>query len=142
MRVPVSSFARLSDWKQIQDTVAHLACEGQTDEQIAAGLTANGHRAPLGGDINVATVRRFASKNRLLRYPKESRPCHKAGYLTIAQLAGKLKVTYTKIYWRTLDGTINVKKDEDTRCYLFPDKPSTLAQIEQLFDGNISRLDL
>ena len=40
-----------------------------------------------------------------------------------------------------LDGTINVKKDEDARCYLFPDKPSILAQIRQLFDGKISRLD-
>ena len=38
-----------------------------------------------------------------------------------------------------LDGTINVTKDEDARCYLFPDKPSTLAQIRQLFDGKIRR---
>jgi len=140
MRVPVNSFARLSDWKQIQDTVAHLAREGQTDEQIAAALTANGHRAPLGGEINVATVRKIRFRNRVLRYPKKSRPRHKAGYLTIAQLADKLKVTYTKIYWHILDGTINVKKDENAKCYLFPDNPSTVAQIRQLLDGKISQV--
>jgi len=141
MRVPVSSFARLSDWQQIQDSVAHLACEGQTDEQIAAVLTANGHRAPSGGDITVATVRKIRFKNRLLRYPKKSRPCQIAGYLTIAQLADKLKVTYTKIYWHILDGTINVKKDESTKCYLFPDKPFTVAQIRQLLEGKISQVE-
>ncbi|MBI3822043.1 MAG: hypothetical protein HY289_05100 [Planctomycetes bacterium] len=139
--MPVSGFARLSDWEQIQDTVARLAREGQSDDQIAAVLTANGHRAPMGGEINVATVRKIRYKNRVLRYPQESRPCHKAGYLTIAQVAKKLNVTYTKIYWHILDGTITVKKEESTRCYLFPDKPSTLAQFRQLFDGKISRLD-
>lgn len=141
MRVPVNSFARLSDWKQIQDTVAHLAGERQTDEQIAVALTANGHRAPSGGEITVATVRKIRFKNRVLRYPKKSRPCQKAGYLTIAQLADKLKVTYTKIYWHILDETITVKKDESTRCYLFPDETATLTQLRQLLDGQISQLD-
>jgi hypothetical protein len=140
MRVPVSSFARLSDWKQIRDTVAHLVREGQTDEQIAVVLAANGHRAPSGGEITVATVRKIRFKNRVLRYPKKSRPRHKSGYLTIAQLADKLKVTYAKIYWHILDGTINVKKDESAKCYLFPDNPSTVAQIRQLLDGKISQV--
>ena len=141
IRVPVSGFTRLSDWKQIQDTVAHFVREGQTDDQIAAVLTATGHRAPMGGEITVATVRKIRFKNRVLRYPKKSRPCHKAGYLTIAQLADKLNVTYTKIYWHILDGTITVKKDDNARCYLFLDKPSTLMQLRQLFDGRISRLN-
>ena len=56
MRVSVGSFARLSDWKQSQDTITHVAREGQTDEQISAVLTANGHRAPLEGEINVVAV--------------------------------------------------------------------------------------
>ena len=77
---------------------------------------------------------------RILRYPNKSRPCTKAGYLTISQLAEKLNVTYTKIYWHILDGKINVKKDETTRCFLFPDKPSTVDQIRLLFAGNTKQL--
>jgi hypothetical protein len=140
MRVPVCGFARLSDWQQIQDTIAHLAREGQTDEQIAAVLAANGHRAPSGGEISVATVQKIRFKNRVLRCPKHSRLSSKPGYLTISQLADKLKVAYEKIYWQIRNGTINVKKDESTRCYLFPDKPSTLTQFRQLFDGKISKV--
>jgi DNA invertase Pin-like site-specific DNA recombinase len=140
VRVSVRGFARLSDWKQIQHTVARLACDGQTDEQIAAVLTANGHRAPLGGEITVAAVRKIRFKNRLLRHPKKSRPCNKPGYLTITQLAHKLNVTNTKIYWHVLSGKIEVKKDEHTSCYLFPDKPSTLSQLRQLFDGKVTKL--
>ena len=140
MRVPVCGFARLSDWQQIQDTIAHLAREGQTDEQIAAVLAANGHRAPSGGEISVATDQKIRFKNRVLRCPKHSRLSSKPGYLTISQLADKLKVAYEKIYWQIRNGTINVKKDESTRCYLFPDKPSTLTQFRQLFDGKISKV--
>lgn len=141
MRVPVASFARLSDWKQIQDTVANLVREGQTDEQIAAVLTAKGHRAPSGGEITVGTVRKVRFMTRVLRYPKKSRTCHKSGYLTIAQLADKLKVEHAKIYWHVRNGTIDLKKDEITRCFLFPDKPSTVEQIKALFDGKIERLE-
>ena len=78
----------------------------------------------------------------VLRYPKKSRPCTKAGYLTIAQRAEKLNVTYTKIYWHILDGRINVKKDETTRCFLFPDKPFTVEQFRLLFAGKITQLDI
>ena len=140
MRVPVSGFARLSDWKQIQDTIANLVREGQTDEQIAAVLTSNGHRAPSGGEITVGTVQKVRFKTRVLRYPKKSRPCHKSGYLTIAQLADKLNVAHAKIYWHIRNGTIDAKKDECTRCFLFSDKPATLALLRQLFAGEIDQL--
>ncbi len=140
VRVPVSSYARLSDLAQIQATIVRLTEEGQTDEQIADALTVDGHRAPTGGEFNAAAVEKLRRAKRVLRYPKKSRPCTKVGYLTIAQLAEKLKVTYTKIYWHILDGKIKVKKDETTRCFLFPDKPSTVEQFRQLFDGEIGQL--
>jgi DNA invertase Pin-like site-specific DNA recombinase len=140
VRVSVGSFARLSDGKEIKDTVVRLAREGKTDEQIAAVLTANGHRAPHGGEINAATVRKLRRANRVLQRPNKSQPRRKTGYLTISQLADKLQVAKTKIYRRVLEGTINVKKDESMKCYLFPDKLSTLTQIRQLLDGKIQRL--
>ena len=141
IRVPVSSFARLSDLEQIQATIAGLTREGQTDDQIAAVLTTSGHRAPTGAPLNAAAVGKLRRANRVLRYPKKSRPCTKAGFLTISQLAEKLNVTYTKIYWHILDGKINLKKDESTRCFLFPDKPSTVEQVKLLFEGKITQLD-
>jgi hypothetical protein len=135
VRVPVSSFARLSDGKEMQETVFHLARDGHTDEQIATVLNANGHRAPYGGQITTATVKKLRYANRVLRFPNKSRPRHKAGYLTISELAEKLNVGSRRIYRLVLDGTIVVKKDESMKCYLFPDKPSTLTQVRQLVGG-------
>lgn len=140
VRVPVSSFARLSDCKQIEDTIVCLARAGQTDEQIAAALTANGHRSPSGGVMNAGTVKKLRLTHRVLGSPHKSQPRRKPGYLTIPQLADKLKVTRQKIYHRVLDGTIKVKKDESLKCYLFPDKLATLTQLRQLFDGKIEQI--
>jgi len=141
LRVPVSSYARLSDSKQIEETIARLVREGQKDEQIAAALTANGHRAPRGQEMSAATVQKLRLASRVFRYPHKARPRRKAGYLTLCQLTEKLDETYTKLYRQIFEGKLHVKKDAGTKCYLFPDKPATLAQFRQLLDGKISRLD-
>jgi DNA invertase Pin-like site-specific DNA recombinase len=140
VRVPVSSFARLSDGKEIKNTILRLVREGQTDEQIAADLTANGHRSPSGGAIGARTVQQFRLTNRVLRCPNKSQPRRKPGYLTIPQLADKLKIRSDRIYRRVLEGSIIVAMDESMGCYLFPDKLSTLTQIGQLLEGKIDRL--
>ena len=140
VRVTVSSYSRLSDAKEINDTILRLVRAGQTDEEIAAALTANGHRAPNLNVINAAAVRKLRLDNRLLRFPKKSQPRRKEGYLTVSEVAEKLKVKATKIYRHILNGTIEAKKDEETKCYLFPDKACMLAQLRQLLDGKLERL--
>jgi DNA invertase Pin-like site-specific DNA recombinase len=142
LRVPVGSFARLSDKKEIEETIARLAGEGQSDEQIAAVLAANGHRAPSGIALSAKTVQKLRLSARVFRYPHKSRPRRKAGYLTLSQIADKLQVAYTKIYRHIFEGRLQVKKDVSSKCYLFPDKPTTLAQVRQLLDGTISQLDI
>jgi len=140
VRVPVQSFSRLSDGKEIKDTILRLTRAGQSDEQIAAILTGNGHHAPHGGAINPGTVRRLRSAYRITRFPNKSRLPRKPGFLTIAQVAEKLKIESNKIYRYILNGRIVVKKDEDLKCYLFPDKLATLAQLRQLLDSKIEHL--
>ena len=140
VRVPVSSFARLTDGQEIRETILRLVGEGQTDAPIAAALTANGHCSPSGGVINADTVRQFRLTNRVLRCPNKSQPRAKPGYLTIPQLAKKLKVSSDRIYRRILNGTIKVMKDEHIGCYLFPDNLPTLTQFGQLLMGQIKQL--
>jgi predicted DNA-binding transcriptional regulator AlpA len=138
--VTVSSYSRLSDAKEINDTILRLVRAGQTDEEIAAALTDNGHRAPNLGEISAAAVRKLRLDNHLLRFPKKSQPRHQEGFLTVPQLAEKLHVEATKIYRHIRNGTIEVKRDEKAKCYLFPDKTRTLAQVRQLLGGKIQRL--
>ena len=94
---------------------------------------------PCGDEIGAAAVCKIRLAHRILRYPKKSQKCRKAGYLTLSQLADKLNVAYTKIYRLIVEEKLNAKKDG--KCYLFPDKPATLAQVRQLLEGKISRLD-
>jgi len=140
VRVSVGSFARLSDLKDITQTIRRLASEGQSDEQIAAVLTANGHRAPHGGEIKAGAVAKLRRANGILNFPKKSRKLLKTGYLTIPQLAEKLQVPSRTIYNCIRSGKIAVNRDKKTTCFLFPDKLSTLRQIRQLLDGKIERL--
>jgi len=97
LRVPVGSFARLSNMKEIEETIARLAGEGQSDEQIAAVLAANGHRAPSGIAMSAKTVQKLRLSARVFRYPHKSRPRRKAGYLTLSQIADKLQVAYENL---------------------------------------------
>ena len=83
LRVRVGSFARLSDSSEIMATIRRLTNAGQTAEQIAAVLTANGHRAAYGGEIHADAVRKLRRTHGILRFPKRSRPRRKPGYLTI-----------------------------------------------------------
>ena len=142
VRVPVGSFARLSDKKEIEETIVRLAGEGHTDEQIAAVLAANGHRAPTGIAMSAQTVQKLRLAARVFRYPYKARPRRKAGYLTLPQVADKLQVAYTKIYRHIFEGRLHMTKDASCKCYLFPDKPATLAQLRQLLAGEIAQLYL
>jgi DNA invertase Pin-like site-specific DNA recombinase len=140
VRVSVSSFTRLSDLKELKETAVRLACEGQSDEQIAAALTAKGHRAPDGGPIRLSSVCKLRFANRVLHFPKKSHPPHKAGYLTLSQLAEKMQVQTSRLYYYIVEGKLAVKKDPVLNCYLLPDKLSTVRQIGQLLGGQIDRL--
>lgn len=140
LRIPVHGFAQLTDRKQVEETIVGLAQAGKTDEQIAAVLAANGHLAPRGKEMSAAMVRRLRLANRVSRYRLKAQPLHRPGYLSLIQIAEKLGVSYTRIYRYIFEGKLQVKKDPSAKCYLFPDKPATLAQFRQLLDGEISQL--
>ena len=108
LRVPVHGFARLTDRKQIEETIVRLARAGNTDEQIAAVLTANGHRAPRNKEVNAGMVRRLRLAKRVSRYRLSACP-YRPGYLTLIQIAEKLDVSYAKIYRYIFEGKLQAK---------------------------------
>ena len=140
LRVPVGKFAQLSDAKEIMATILRLTGSGHSDEQIAAVLKTNGHRSPHGGDFSADAVGRLRRIHGILRFPKRARLPRKPGYLTITQVAEKLKVTKRKIHRHILHGTIAVEKEASMRCYLFPDNLDTITQLRQLFEGKVGHV--
>jgi DNA invertase Pin-like site-specific DNA recombinase len=139
--VMVASFARLSGAKETEEAILRLAREGQRDEQIAATLTAQGHRSPLSDKLLPDTVNKIRLAHHVYHSPNHSHPCRVPGYLTITQLAEILDRPQKWFHGQISRGAIRVKKDEAAKCYVFPDEPSTLEKFRQFIEGQISELD-
>lgn len=138
--VTVGSLARLSDGKKMSKEILKRAKAGQTDEEIAAQLTAAGYRSPRHATVLPSTVRGIRLQHRLLRERRQSHPRHIPGYLTVSQVARALKITPHWIYDRIHNGMIRVSRDQQTQLYLFPDKPKTITMFKQLREGKLQKL--
>jgi hypothetical protein len=138
--VSVGRFADRTGAAEMEATILRLAREGHSDTDIAANLTAQGHRSARGATVLPSTVRIIRLRHRVLNRECQSHPRHVAGYLTIPQLAEKLNVSRHWISDRIHNGTIVVEKDTATGCYLFPDNLDTLRQLRELQDGEITEM--
>ena len=132
VRVTVGKFAWLSGAAEMETTIRRMTSEGHSDATIAEHLTEAGHRSPRADKVLESTVRLTRLRLGILRKTHQSHPRRVEGFLTIPQLAKKLGVTPWWISDRIHNGTIKAKKDEKARCYLFPDTPATLAELEAL----------
>jgi len=95
-------------------------------------LTAAGHRSPRGDKVLESTVQLTRLRLGILRTAHQSHPRRVEGYLTTRQLAEKLGVSRWWISDRINNGTIKANKDEKAKCYLFPDTPEMLAELNAL----------
>jgi hypothetical protein len=140
LSVSVGRFADRTGAAEMKATILHLAREGRNDAEIAAMLTAQGHRSARGATVLPSTVKGIRLRHRVMNRESQSHPRRVAGYLTIPQLAEKLNIPRHWISDRIHNGTIVVEKDAATRCYLFPDNLKTLRQFRQLLDGKITEM--
>jgi DNA invertase Pin-like site-specific DNA recombinase len=138
--VTVGSLARLSRAPEMQKKILELAKAGQTDEEIAALLTREGHRSPHHPTVLPSTVRLLRLRHRLLRERRQSHPRRIPGHLTVPQVARAAEITPHWIYDRIHNGTIRVTRDRKTRLYLFPDGPKTITLFKQLQAGTLQKL--
>jgi DNA invertase Pin-like site-specific DNA recombinase len=138
--VTVGRLTRLSGAEEMEKKVLKLARKGKTDEEIAALLTEQGYRSPRHSAVLCSTVRILRLRHHLFRVRSQSHPRRIAGFLTVTQLADKLKISRHWIYDRIHNGTIKVARHRGTNLYLFPDKPETIALFKQLEAGKLQKL--
>jgi len=124
----------------MEKTILSLAKRGKHDEEIAARLTEQGYRSPKHSVVLPSTVRSIRLRHRLLRQRSQSHPRHVPGFLTVPQLARKVRVTPHWIYDRIHNGTIAIARDAETNLYLFPDNPRTQTLFQQLRAGKLQQL--
>jgi DNA invertase Pin-like site-specific DNA recombinase len=138
--VTVGSLARLSDVEKVEKEILKLSKKGKSDEEIASLLTEEGYRSPKQSGVLPSTVRGIRLRHRLLRVRSQSHPRRIAGFLTVSQLARQLQIPAHWLYDRIHNGTIEVVRDRDTKLFLFPDKPETIALLKQLRAGKLQKL--
>jgi DNA invertase Pin-like site-specific DNA recombinase len=138
--VPVGRFADRTGAAEMEATILRLARQGRNDTDIAATLTAEGHRSARGATVLPSTVKTIRLRRRVLSRESQSHPRQVAGYLTIPQLAEKLKIPRHWISDRIHNGMIVVEKDAATGCYLFPDNLETLRQFGKILQSKIAEM--
>jgi hypothetical protein len=139
--IPVGSFAELSCADEMEAKILELARQGKTDRDIAERLTAGGYRSPLRSFVLPSTVQTVRLRHRVLAIRSQSHPRRVPGSLTVPQVAEHLDIPRHWLYDRIHNGTIRVRKDPRTGCFLFPDAPDLLRKISRLHRGEIEQVD-
>ncbi|MBU0703210.1 MAG: recombinase family protein, partial [Chloroflexi bacterium] len=99
--VPVESFADLSTAAEMEQIIVDLSRQGQRDEEIAAHLTAQGHRSPMQPDrVLPSTVRGIRLRQGIFQKRSQSHPRRIPGYLTVPQMAQLLDISPHWVYDR------------------------------------------
>lgn len=136
----VKRFAALAGAQEMEQTIVKLASEGTSDEEIARLLTEGGHRSPMREHVLPSTVKTIRLKHGIMIKSHQSHPRRINGILTVPQLAKELGVSVHFIYDRIHNGTIEIARDEATKLYLFPDRPTTIKKFRKLLGGHLKNL--
>jgi DNA invertase Pin-like site-specific DNA recombinase len=140
LAVTVGSWTRLSGSQAMEKLILKLARQGEADKEIARRLTEGGHRSPRHAIVLPSTVQAIRLRHHLYHNGRQSHPRRIPGFVTVPQLASKLKLRRNWIYDRIHNGTITVDLDADRQLFLFPDTPETLARFQQLLAGKLNSL--
>src|SRR3954468_3204052 len=141
IEVAVYTHRVLARGAEMEARLLALARQGVDDATIAAQLTREGSRSARRGQVSADTVRHVRHQHRVLRDWRRAHPRHVPGWLTMAELARRLKVTRDRLERRVRDGTIAIARDAADGRFLVPDTDPTLARFEALKAGLVDHLD-
>jgi DNA invertase Pin-like site-specific DNA recombinase len=139
--INVGSFKELSSSKEMVKEIIALSGQGKSDKFIAQQLTTQGYRSPMKSFVLRSTVQTIRLKHGLLQNESQSHQLRKEGYLSVAQIAKKLRVDKHWVYDRIHNGRIGIAKIAEIEAYLFPDSYETMKLFHQLKNGHIYNVD-
>lgn len=132
--VTVGSLASLSALAEMEKSIIELSKSGKSDLEIAQYLTEQGYHSPMKKDVIESTVKGIRLKNGIFRKKSQSHPFKVPGYLSVTQIAQRIRVPIHWIYDRIHNGQIKVDQCNDRvkHKYLFADKPETIKLLKSL----------
>jgi DNA invertase Pin-like site-specific DNA recombinase len=141
IEVAVYTHRVLARGVEMEARLLALARQGVDDATIAAQLTREGYRSARCDHVSADTVRHVRHQHRVLRDWRRAHPRHVPGWLTMAELARRLRVSRDWLERRVRNGTIAIARNAASGRFLFPDTDATLARFQELKAGLVDHLD-
>ena len=141
IEVAVYTHRVLARGVEMEARLLALARQGADDATIAAQLTREGYRSARCDHVSADTVRHIRHQHRVLRDWRRAHLRHVPGWLTMAELARRLRVSRDWLERRIRNGTIAIARDAASGRLLFSDTDVTLAHFQELKAGLVDHLD-
>jgi DNA invertase Pin-like site-specific DNA recombinase len=138
----VHSLGALTRGAEMEARLLELARQNIDDTTIADMLTQEGYRSARRLYVPVRTVQIIRQCHRILRQGTSVRIPHTPEWLTIAELAARMRISRYWINRSIRNGTIKIHRDTRAKRFLFPDTGDTIAGIEALRSGMRKHLDI
>jgi DNA invertase Pin-like site-specific DNA recombinase len=142
LELPVVTYAEMADGEQLVCEVLRRARAGQSDEQIAAEMTAAGYHAPLKKCLNVDSVVRIRHQHGVYSRKTEFLRHGLAGWITLGQAVERLGEHKSWAYYLIRKRRLLIDRDREIGLYLVRDDERVLEELKELLRGERFSLTL
>src|SRR5262249_62259997 len=108
---------------------------GQSDVQIAEGLTADGYHAPLQSSVSVGSVTRIRTQRGIYARKTELLRRGLPGWITLGQAAKQLDEHTGWVYYLLPRRRLVIQRDREFGLYLVRDDRRVLKELKELLRG-------
>jgi DNA invertase Pin-like site-specific DNA recombinase len=142
VKMKVNSVARLTRGMEMRERLLDLARAGLPDDEIAAILTAEGHRSPnCPQQVLPITVQRIRLGAGLKMAKQRTRWNHDPGLLSATALAARLNIPVKWLYIQIRQKRLLMDR-QPSGAYLFKNTASVIDGVRNLRNHAVSHLDL
>ncbi len=142
VKMRVNAVANLTRGKEMRDRVLDLAGTGIPDDEIAAILTAEGHRSPNSADkVLPITVQRLRLGAGIKVATQRTRWEHDPSLLSPTEMAAELNIPVNWLYVQIRQKRLLVDR-QASGAYLFRNTPIVIDAVRNLRNHSVDHLDL
>ena len=142
VKMKVNAVARLTRGAEMRDRLLDLARAGLPDDEIAAILTAEGHRSPNCAEkVLPVTVQGIRLGAGIKMTRQRTRWDHDSSLLSATELAAKLNIPVHWFYVQIRQKRLLIDR-QPSGAYLFENTTSVIDGVRNLRNHTVSHLDL
>jgi hypothetical protein len=141
IRMRVNAVCALARGEEMRERVLELARADLPDDEIAAALTAEGHRSPRSDSVLPTTVRgiRLSAGRKMIK--QRTRWRHDAAQLSAPELASRLNIPVNWIYVKIRRGHILIDR-QPSGAFLFENTAAVSEAVQKLRGHVLKKIDL